>query len=137
MYYRCIRFNTNQERNQVSDSIKNRSKTLSVLKNGAPECPVCHRTVSGAPGPYRLEPTTLRKMETRSAIIHRIVRCATRLSGEPVEQRLPAPMVDSTKATVSNSTVPEVRVAKLEGTGTGLSGAARRQRLQRSTNSEP
>lgn len=35
---RCIRFNTNQERKSVTDSIKDRSKTLSVLK-------MTHRTV--------------------------------------------------------------------------------------------
>jgi hypothetical protein len=28
MYYRCIRFNTNQERNQVRDTIKNGAKNL-------------------------------------------------------------------------------------------------------------
>jgi hypothetical protein len=33
-------FNTNQERNQVRDTIKNGAKNLSVLKNGAPDCPV-------------------------------------------------------------------------------------------------
>jgi hypothetical protein len=114
MYYRCIRFNTNQERNQVRDSIKNHSKTLSVLKNGAPDCPVCHRTVSDAPGSYRLKPATLEKMETRSAIIHRTVRCATGLSGEPADQRLPTPAVDSAKATVSYSTAAEVRAQKSE-----------------------
>jgi hypothetical protein len=32
---------------------------LSVLKIGAPDCPVCHRTVSGAPGLYRCQPATL------------------------------------------------------------------------------
>jgi hypothetical protein len=94
MDYRCIRFNTNQERNQLGVKIHLEQMDLSVLKNGAPDCLVCHRTVSGAPGPYRCEPATLGKMEARSAIIHRTVRCATGLSGELVEQRLPAPMVD-------------------------------------------
>jgi hypothetical protein len=56
-----------------------------------------HRTVSGAPGPYRCELATLGKMEARSAIIHRTVQCATGLSGEPAEQRLPAPTVNSAK----------------------------------------
>jgi hypothetical protein len=74
MYYRCIRFNTNQEIKSVRDSIKNQSKTLSVLKYGVTDCPVCHRTVSGASGPYNFKPATLEKMETRSAIIHRTVR---------------------------------------------------------------
>jgi hypothetical protein len=49
MNYRCIRFNTNQERNRVRDVILKEQKDLSVLKNGTLDCPVCHRTVSGAP----------------------------------------------------------------------------------------
>jgi hypothetical protein len=56
-----------------------------------------HRIVSGAPGPYRVKTATLGKMEVRSAIIHQTVQCATRLSGEPAEQWLPAPMVNSIK----------------------------------------
>jgi hypothetical protein len=40
--------------------------------------------------PYNDELATLENSRTRSAIIHRTIRCATRLSGEPVEQRLPA-----------------------------------------------
>jgi hypothetical protein len=72
----------------------NRSKDLSVLWSGAPDCPVCHRTVSGAPCPYEDEPATLRKTEPRSAIIHRIVRCATGLSGVQAEQQLLTPTVN-------------------------------------------
>jgi hypothetical protein len=93
-----------------------------VLKNGAPDCSMCHRTVSGALGRTNSEPATLGNSRARSAIIHQTVRCATGLSGEPVEQRLPAPMIDSAKAIVSNSTAAEVRAAKPEGTG--LSGVA-------------
>jgi hypothetical protein len=63
---------------------------LSVLKNGTPNCLVCHRIVSGAPEPYNSEPATLRNLRARSTIIHRTVRCATELSGELAEQRLPA-----------------------------------------------
>jgi hypothetical protein len=55
---------------------------LSVLWTGAPDSPVCHWIVSGAPCPYEDELATLGKIESCSAIIHRIVRCATRLSGE-------------------------------------------------------
>jgi hypothetical protein len=55
-----------------------------VLKNSAPDCPVHHRTVSGAPGPYKCQPATLGKTQARSAIIHRTVRCATGLSGVSV-----------------------------------------------------
>jgi hypothetical protein len=45
MYYRCIRFNTNQERNQVRVIIKNGAKNLSVLKNGAPDSVQCTKAV--------------------------------------------------------------------------------------------
>jgi hypothetical protein len=47
-----------------------------MLWSGAPDCPVCHRTVSGAPGPYRTERDTLGFQKALSAIIHRTVRCA-------------------------------------------------------------
>jgi hypothetical protein len=38
---------------------------------------VCHRTVSGAPGTVQTELLTFGFLESRSAIIHRTVRCAT------------------------------------------------------------
>ena len=37
MYYRCIRFNTNQYKIQVRDTILKEQKDLSVLKIGAPD----------------------------------------------------------------------------------------------------
>jgi hypothetical protein len=86
MYYRCIRFNINKERNQVRDTILLEQKDLSVLKISAPDCLVCHRTVSGAPCTYNSKPATLRNSRARSAIIHQTVRCATVLSGVPAEQ---------------------------------------------------
>jgi hypothetical protein len=64
-------------KNLVRDRIKNGAKNLSVLKNGAPDCPVCHRTVSGAPGWYNSKPATLGNSRARSAIIHQTVWCAT------------------------------------------------------------
>jgi hypothetical protein len=62
---------------------------------GAPDCSVCHRTVSGAP-PDSVRCTrepdsklaTFGNSGSRSAIIHRTVRCSTGLSGAPAEQRL-------------------------------------------------
>jgi hypothetical protein len=67
IYIRSIRFNTNQERKSVRDTIKNRAKDKSVLKFGA-------RTVSGAPGSYNFKHVTLGKSEARSVIIHRTVQ---------------------------------------------------------------
>jgi hypothetical protein len=43
--------------------------------SGAPDYPVCHRTVSGAPGPYNSELFTFGFFQRRSAIIHRTIRC--------------------------------------------------------------
>jgi hypothetical protein len=69
------------------------AKKLSVLWSGALDCPVCHRIVSDAPGPYKDELATLGFLQVHSAIIHRTVRCATRLSGVTAEQRLLRTMV--------------------------------------------
>jgi hypothetical protein len=74
-----------------------------VLWSGASDYPVCHRTVSGAPGPYETEPATLGFQQAHSAIIHQTVRCATGQSGAPAEQRLTHATVDSAKATVRYS----------------------------------
>jgi hypothetical protein len=54
----------------------------SSAQSGTPDCPVVHRTVSGA----RLdsgEKVALRKNRRRTAIIHWTVRWCTGLSGEP------------------------------------------------------
>jgi hypothetical protein len=63
--------------------------------SGAPDCPVCHRTVSGAPPDSvrctwepNSELATFGNSGSRSAIIHRTVLCSTGLSGVPAEQRL-------------------------------------------------
>jgi hypothetical protein len=53
------------------------AKKPSVLWSGAPDCLVCHRTVSGAPRPYRVQTTTLGFLLVLSAIIHRTVRSAS------------------------------------------------------------
>jgi hypothetical protein len=65
----------------------NKKIKLGFKKKGAKETEVCpglaHRTVSGAPGPYNSELFTFRFLQHHSAIIHRTVQCATRLSGAP------------------------------------------------------
>jgi hypothetical protein len=53
------------------------AKKPSMPWSGAPDCPVCHRTVSGAPGPYNVQLSTLGFLRARSAIIHRTVRCTS------------------------------------------------------------
>jgi hypothetical protein len=68
-----------------------------VLWSGAPDCPVCHRTVSGAPGPYRVQAATLGFSPACSAIIHWTVRCATELSDEPADNGYLRATVDCKK----------------------------------------
>jgi hypothetical protein len=53
------------------------AKKPSVPWSGAPDCPVCHRTVYGAPGPYKVQTATLEFQPARSAIIHRTIRCTS------------------------------------------------------------
>jgi hypothetical protein len=52
-------------------------------QSGTPDCPMVHRTVSGAPGWSPVKRSLLGKVWRRTAIIHRTVRWCTGLSGEP------------------------------------------------------
>jgi hypothetical protein len=63
--------------------------------SGAPDCPVHHRTVSGAPPnsvrctrEIDAELASFGNLGGCSAIIHRTVRCSTGLSNVPAEQQL-------------------------------------------------
>jgi hypothetical protein len=63
--------------------------------SGAPDCPVCHRTVSGAPGLSTLNSLPSGKWEAAPLLFTGLsgeapdsVRCHTELSGVPAEQRL-------------------------------------------------
>jgi hypothetical protein len=90
MFYRCQRFNSKpiQRLKRVQEE---RSKgNRSVPWSGAPDYPVCHRTLSGAPGRIDLKLFSFGFPRRSSAIIHWIVRCATVLSSAPAEQRLSA-----------------------------------------------
>ena len=96
-----------------------------MFRSGAPDCPVVHRTVSGAPGCLDLKTPLSGICRRRTAIIHRTVRCAPDC---PVSQR-----------SAARSTRDTWQGQRSEG-GTGLSGVHRtcpvRQRLpdlQRST----
>jgi hypothetical protein len=116
MYYRCIRFNTNQERNRVRDTILKEQKDLSVLNNSTPDCPVCHRTVFGAPWPYRCQAGTLENSRARSAINHQTVWCATGLSGEPAGNDYPTPTVDCKSTSHSEQCAVESEQQSQRGT---------------------
>jgi hypothetical protein len=89
---------------------------------------MAHRTVSGAPG--HTVPNQL-----LSGIPGRAPLKFTGLSGASTKQRLSSANDRLQKAYAMNSANTEVRAHKSEGTG--LSDAARRQSLQRSTSSEP
>jgi hypothetical protein len=88
--------------------------------------------LSGAPGPYKYQPATLRKMKACSAIIHRTVWCATGMSGEPPGNRYLRATVDSAKCYSElqcsvKCQSREVRGHRTFRCGTRLPGAARRQ----------
>jgi hypothetical protein len=89
--------------------------------SGAPDCPVCHRTVRCARG-LQAKLRTFGNFQRRFAIIHRTVRCAT---GQcPVLQ---------TRATL-NSPASDFHSAIIHRTcpvHTGLSGEPAEQRLLR------
>jgi hypothetical protein len=57
--------------------------SLDSAQSGIPDCPVVHRTVSGAPGWPPANWPLSGKLRRRTAIIHRTVRWCTGLSGEP------------------------------------------------------
>ena len=59
----------------------------SSAQSGTPNCPVVHRTVSGAPGWSPVKRPLSGKVWRRTAIIHRTVRWCTGLSGEPTVDR--------------------------------------------------
>jgi hypothetical protein len=61
-----------------------------TIRYATEQCPVHHRTVSGALGRIDLKLFSFGFPRRSSAIIHRTVRCATGLSGVPAEQRLSA-----------------------------------------------
>jgi hypothetical protein len=71
-----------------------------LARPGTPDCPVVHRTVSGAPGWFSVNRPLSGKVWRRTAIIHRTVRWCTGLSsGAPdysVSQRSSAPTVGRT-----------------------------------------
>jgi hypothetical protein len=115
---------------QVRDQIQKEQKWL--------ECDVVWRTgLSGALGPYRVQPATLGKTWARSAIIHWTVRCDTGLSSVPTSNDYPARngrlwRMNSAAQYHDRSQSSESEEHRTVWCGTGLSGAARGQSPQRS-----
>ena len=97
--------------------------------SGAPDCPVCHWTVSGVPSDsvrctrgLHAELLTFGKIQRRSAIIHRTVRCT------------PDSVRCSRNEATLNSPASDFRSAIIHRTcpvHTGLSGEPAEQRLLR------
>ena len=88
MFHRCQRFNSKPIQ-RLKGVQEERSKgNRRAPWSGAPDCPVCHLTVSGAPRTVRAELFTFGFLENRSAIIHRTVRCAKRSNGRQRNGRL-------------------------------------------------
>jgi hypothetical protein len=122
IFYRCKRFNTNQSKDKLGLKRKEQEGNRRLPWSGAPDCPVCHRTVSGAP-PDNVRCTRVLQLELltfgfprrSSAIIHRTCPVHTGLSSVPAEQRLSA----------RNGRLCKVSDVRADGQrGTGLSGVA-------------
>jgi hypothetical protein len=82
IYLRCIRFNTNQERNLVRDSIKIGAKNLSVLEIGAPDSVRCAPDTCTRPAALRTGNSwkfwgVLRYNSPDCPLCHRTVRWAS------------------------------------------------------------
>jgi hypothetical protein len=92
---------------------------------GAPDCPVAHRTVSGAPGGLALNSLASGFSRSRRAIIHRTVRCtpdSVRCSNRSRLWNSPASGFFEGCSAIIHRTCPVY---------TGLSGASSEQRLLR------
>jgi hypothetical protein len=93
--------------------------------SGAPDCPVAHRTVSGAPGGLALNSSASGFSWSRRAIIHRTVRCtpdSVRCSKGTRLWNSPASGFHEGCSAIIHRTCPVC---------TGLSGASSEQRLLR------
>jgi hypothetical protein len=94
--------------------------SLAQSHYNSPDCPVHHRTVSGAPERSGFELASFGKTEGRSAKIHRTVRCTPDCPVRHRSNGYLAPTVDSDSEQCATVHVAEVRA---EGQrGTGLSG---------------
>jgi hypothetical protein len=69
--YRRQRFTTSQLKRPMLGSNKGAKGQPKAPWSGAPDCPVCHRTVSGAPGKIDFKLFTFGNSQSRRAIIHR------------------------------------------------------------------
>jgi hypothetical protein len=117
------------EKIQKEKDLAGAAKTLHSL--GAPDCPVVHRTVSGAPG-WRLVNWPLSGIRRRrTAKIHRTVRWRTGLSGGAPD----CPVSQRSAAQSARDAWPSQRSdggTRLSGVHRTVSGAPTAPNLQRS-----
>jgi hypothetical protein len=94
MFHRCQRFTTNQYKVKRKGSKQKSKENRRLPWSGALDCPVCHRTVSGAPRRSTPNLPPLGFWKLFPAIIHQTVRCSTGLSGVPAGVTTTASTVD-------------------------------------------
>jgi hypothetical protein len=94
-------------------STKKARDNRSVPWSGALDCPVCHRTVSGAPPDsvrctrgLHAELLTFGKIQRRSAIIHRTVRCTPDSVRCPKEEQLWNSPASGIRSSIIHRTCP-------------------------------
>jgi hypothetical protein len=74
--YKCQRFTTSQlKRPKLGSKLRAKGVPEASLVWRTGQCPVAHRTVSGAPGGLALNSSASGFSRSRRAIIHRTVRC--------------------------------------------------------------
>jgi hypothetical protein len=93
MFHRCQRFTTNQYKVKRKGSKQMSKENRRLPWSAVPDCPVCYRIVSGAPGRITLNCLASDFWELLPAIIHQTVRCSTGLSGVPAGATASAPTV--------------------------------------------
>ena len=84
-----------------------------LFRSGAPDCPVVHRTVSGAPGCLDLKTPLSGICRRRTAKIHRTVRCAPDCPVRQIcngRQRSAAPVKERNRAPDSVRCAPDCPV---------------------------
>jgi hypothetical protein len=74
--YRYQRFTTSQLKDQSWVQNRELKASREAPWSGAPDCPVAHRTVSGAPGDLAQNSSASGIFRSRRAIIYRTVRCS-------------------------------------------------------------
>jgi hypothetical protein len=76
MFYRCKKVQHKPINIQVRDQIQRSKRNLSVLRNGAPDCPVCQDRTDQT-SQSRVFPDALRCNSPDCPVCHRTVRCTS------------------------------------------------------------